>query len=273
MKSLLRLGPDLRRYWRQVLLALLCILAITGANLIIPQIIQQVIDIGLARGEVQFMLRAGLLIVGIGVGQTILTYFQRYFSEWIAARIGYDLRNRLYDHIQHLSFTYHDHAQTGQLISRCIEDVRSVERFTGFGIVELIQLGLLVLGITVLLFRQQPRLAAIALLPMIPLVLMTGGFGRKIGNYFLAVDQSLGELSSRLQENVSGVQVVRAFAREGHEIKRFSSANRTLYRARVKVLTEWSKIMPTSHAAGHPGNYPDPVVWRADGPARPDDHW
>jgi ATP-binding cassette subfamily B multidrug efflux pump len=247
MKSISRLGPDLRRYWRQVILALLCILAITGANLIIPRIIQQVIDIGLARGEMLFMLHAGLLIVGIGMAQTVLTYFQRYLSEWIAARIGYDLRNRLYDHIQHLSFSYHDHAQTGQLISRCIEDVRSVERFTGFGVVELIQLGLLMLGITVLLFSQQPKLAAIALLPMIPLVLITGGFGRKIGNYFLAVDQSLGELSSRLQENVSGVQVVRAFAREGHEIERFSTANRILYHARVKVLTEWSKIMPTSH--------------------------
>ena len=247
MKSLLRLGPDLRRYWRQVSLALVCILAITGTNLIIPRIIQQVIDIGLAQGEIVFMLRAGLLIVGIGVLQTILTYFQRYISEWIAARIGYDLRNRLYDHIQHLSFTYHDHAQTGQLISRCIEDVRSVERFTGIGVVELIQLALLVLGITVLLFRQQPKLAAIALFPMIPLVLITGNFGRKIGNYFLAVDRSLGELSSRLQENVSGVQVVRAFAREGHEIERFSAANRILYLARVKVLTEWSKIMPTAH--------------------------
>jgi ATP-binding cassette subfamily B protein len=193
------------------------------------------------------MLNAGLLILAIGVLQTILTYFQRYLSEWIAARIGYDLRNRLYDHIQHLSFSFHDRAQTGQLISRCIEDVRAVERFTGFGVVELIQLVLLVTGITILLFSQQPRLAAIALIPMIPLVLMTTSFGRKIGGYFLAVDQSLGELSSRLQENVSGAQVVRAFAREKYEIERFSAANRILYHARVKVLSEWSKIMPTSH--------------------------
>jgi ATP-binding cassette, subfamily B, multidrug efflux pump len=247
MKSLLRLSPALRRYWRQVVLALFCILALTGANLIIPRIIQQVIDVGLARGEIRFMLNAGLLILAIGAAQTILTYFQRYLSEWIAARIGYDLRNRLYDHIQRLPFSYHDRAQTGQLISRCIEDVRAVERFTGFGVVELIQLILLVVGITILLFSQQPKLAAIALVPMIPLVLMTTNFGRKIGGYFLAVDQSLGELSSRLQENVSGAQVVRAFAREKYEIGRFSAANRTLYHARVKVLSEWSKIMPTSH--------------------------
>jgi ATP-binding cassette, subfamily B, multidrug efflux pump len=247
MKSLLRLSPALRKYWRQVVMALICILALTAANLVIPRIIQQVIDVGLARGEIRFMLNAGLLILAIGVLQTILTYLQRYLSEWIAARIGYDLRNRLYDHIQHLSFSFHDRAQTGQLISRCIEDVRAVERFTGFGVVELIQLVLLVSGITILLFSQQPRLAAIALIPMIPLVLMTTSFGRKIGGYFLAVDQSLGELSSRLQENVSGAQVVRAFAREKYEIERFSAANRILYHARVKVLSEWSKIMPTSH--------------------------
>ncbi len=247
MRSLLRLGPELRKYWRQVGLALICILAVTGANLIIPRIIQQVIDVGLVGGEIRYMLNAGLLILAIGASIAVLTYFQRYLSEWIAARIGYDLRNRLYDQIQHLSFSFHDRAQTGQLISRCIEDVRSVERFTGFGVVDLIQLGLLVVGITILLFSQQPKLAAIALLPMIPLVLITSNFGRRIGGYFLAVDRSLGELSSRLQENVSGVQVVRAFAREQYEIQRFSAANRILYHARVRVLSEWSKIMPTSH--------------------------
>ncbi len=177
-----------------------------------PAIIQQVIDIGLAKRDVRLLLTSALIILSIGVAQAVLTYAQSYLSEWIAAHIGYDLRNRLYDHIQNLPFSFHDHAQTGQLISRCIEDVRSIERFTGYGVVELVHLILLLVGIVLLLFIQQPGLAAIALLPMIPLILMTTSFGRKIGDYFLAVDRSLGDLSSRLQENVTGVQVVRAFA-------------------------------------------------------------
>ncbi len=247
MRHLLRLRVFLRPYWKQISLALLTILLATAANLIIPTIIQQVIDIGLARHELGFIARAAAVILGLGVLQAGLTYLQGYLSEWIASHIGYDLRNRLYDHIQQLSFSYHDHAQTGQLISRCIEDVRSIERFTGYGVVQLIQLGLLLAGIVVLLFLKQPQLATIALLPMLPLIWITAGFGRRIGGLFLKVDNTLGDLSARLQENVSGVQVVRAFARESDEIQRFDHTNRRLYQARVTVLSEWSKIMPTSN--------------------------
>ncbi len=247
MKPLLRLRPYLRPYWLQVLLALLSILLLTIAYLIIPGIIRQVIDIGLVRGQLGYLAIAGAVILGIGLVTALLTYANRYISEWIAAKIGYDLRNDLYDHIQHLDFSFHDHSQAGQLISRCIEDVRSIERFTGFGIVELIRLVLLLVGVVIILFVQQPGLAAIALLPMIPLVLLTTSFGRRIGSYFLAVDNAIGELSSRLQENVSGVQVVRAFAREPFESERFDRQNKVLYNARVTVFSEWAKIMPTAH--------------------------
>lgn len=246
MKHLWRLHPFLSKYWLQVILALITLLGITTAQLALPAIIRQVIDVGLYGGEERLLLNAALLILGIGLVIAILVYFQRYLSEWIAAHIGYDLRNLLYDHIQHLPFTYHDHTQTGQLISRCIEDVRAIERFTGFGVVELIRLTLLLMSIVVLLFIANTRLAFISLLPLLPLILITTIFGSKIGKYFLIVDQSLGELSSRLQENSTGVQVVRAFAREPYEIERFDQANRVLYNARITVIGQWSKIMPTT---------------------------
>jgi ATP-binding cassette subfamily B multidrug efflux pump len=222
-------------------------LALTGLNLVIPEIIQRVIDIGLKQSNVNYLINSALILLGIGIFKSLFTYYQRYLGEWIASHIGYDLRNRLYNHIQHLSFSYHDHAQTGQLISRTIEDVRSVERFSGSSITELIQVGLLLVGVTTLLFITNSQLAVVALLPLIPLVLLTTNFGTRVSDYFLDVDNALGELSARLQENVTGVQVVRAFAREPHEMGRFEEANRTLYNARVKVNFEWSKIMPSSH--------------------------
>ena len=247
MKQLWRLHPFLGKYSLQILFALVSLLGITAAQLLFPMILKRVIDIGLSNGDVQFLFKSALLILGIGFITAILIFLQRYLSEWIAAHIGYDLRNQLYDNIQHLSFTYHDHAQTGQLISRCIEDVRSIERFTGFGVVELIHLILLFISIVILLFTANARLAGISLLPLIPLVIMTTNLGSKIGGYFLQVNQMLGELSSRIQENITGVQVVRAFAREPYEVERFDSANRTLYSARLAVIGEWSKIMPTTH--------------------------
>ena len=247
MKPLLRLRRFVKPYWKQVLLALLALIFMTSISLFIPLIIRQVIDQGLMNKDAQLLVSAALILLVIGIASAILLFWQRYLTERIAAQVGYDLRNQMYDHIQRLSFTYHDHAETGQLISRTIEDVRAIERFTGNGIVDLIHLFLLFIGIVAVLYTANPRLATIALLPMLPLVLITTNFGRKIGDYFLAVDNSLGELSTRIQENVLGVQVVRAFAREPYEIQRFNFTNRILYNARISVIGEWSRIMPTSH--------------------------
>jgi ATP-binding cassette subfamily B protein len=222
------------------------LLTLTGLSLIVPSIIRSVIDLGLARGERFYLLRSALLLLGLGLGTAILNLGNRYWSEWIAARVGYDLRNRMYDHIQYLPFAYHDHAQSGQLISRCIEDVRSIERFAGGAVTDLIRFVLLAVGIVTIMLRDNTQLAIIALLPMIPLVIMTSNFGTKIGKLFFAVDNSVGDVSNRLQENVVGVQVVRAFAREPYEIERFEAANQLVFKNWVYVIDEWSKIMPTT---------------------------
>jgi ATP-binding cassette, subfamily B, multidrug efflux pump len=247
MIFLIKLRAFLRPYLPQIALALFALIGLTAANLVIPAVIREVIDTGLVLGDATFMFNAALVLLVVGILHAGFTYLQRYTSEWIAHHVGYDLRNRLYDHIQHLSFSFHDHAQTGQLISRCIEDVRSIERFTGFSVVELIRVSLLLIGITAVLLATNPALALIALLPMIPLVLITTNFGKRIGRLFYAVDHALGELSSRLQENVLGAQVIRAFAREPYEIDRFQTANRTLYNSRIRVISEWSKVMPSTH--------------------------
>jgi ATP-binding cassette, subfamily B, multidrug efflux pump len=247
MKSLLRLLPYLRRYQWVTLVSLACLVGMTIAELTIPAIIRQVIDVGLAQEEVLYLVGSALVLLAIGGLRAVLSYVQRYLSERTATHIGYDLRNELFDHIQYLSFSFHDHSQTGQLISRSIEDVRAVERFTGFTVVEIFHLLLLSIGVVTILIVQQPLLAIIALLPLVPLLWITGRFGRRVGKYFLSVDNSLGELSSRVQENVSGVQVVRAFAREPYEIERFDKANRILYTAQVHVVSQFSRIMPTTN--------------------------
>lgn len=247
MKNLLRITPFLKPYARQIAVTLVTLLTLTGLNLIVPRIIQSVIDDGLIRGDTAYLVRAALLLLGLGLGSALLSMINRYVSEWVAVHVGYDLRNRMYDHIQYLPFEYHDHAQSGQLISRCIEDVRAIERFSGSSIAELVRFVLLTVGILVVMLSTNVTLALIALLPMIPLILMTGNFGTRIGKLFFAVDAAVGEVSNRLQENVTGVQVVRAFARENYEIKRFETANMDVFRKWVKVIDEWAKIMPTTN--------------------------
>jgi ATP-binding cassette subfamily B protein len=222
------------------------LIGLTAIELILPTIIRQVIDVGLAGSDSTFLIQAALALLGLGILRSVLAYGQRYIGEWISHHVAYNLRNKLYNHIQHLTLSFHDRTQSGQLISRTIEDVRSVQRFTGQGIAELVKVLMLFAGIVTILLIDNWQLALIGLSPMVPLVLATTRFGQKISAFFLAIDNALGELSSRLQENVSGVQVVRAFAREPHEIERFDEANRDLYSARITVIGEWSKIMPST---------------------------
>jgi len=247
MKHLLRIQIFLKPYFWQILATLFMLLILTGLSLVVPRIIRSVIDEGLARGERMHLVRSALLLLGLGLVSAILNLANRYWSEWIAAHVGYDLRNRMYDHIQYLPFTYHDHAQSGQLISRCIEDVRSIERFAGGAVGDLVRFVFLTVGILYFMLTDNVRLAVIALLPMLPLILMTSNFGTKVGKLFFAVDNAVGEVSNRLQENVVGVQVVRAFAREDYEIRRFEIANKAVFKTWVRVIDEWSKIMPTTN--------------------------
>ncbi|HUG33880.1 MAG TPA: ABC transporter ATP-binding protein [Anaerolineales bacterium] len=247
MKHLLRIRIFLKPYTRQILATLLILVILTGLNLLVPRIIQTVVDDGLVRGDARIITGSALLLLALGLGSAILNLIHRYLTEWVAARVGYDLRNRMFNHIQHLPFTYHDHTQSGQLISRCIEDVRSIEKFAGGAVADLVKFVLLAVGVVYLMVSANLLLAGIALLPMIPLIILTSSFGTKIGKLFFVVDQAVGEVSNRLQENVVGVQVVRAFAREEYEIKRFTGANKLVFKSWLHVIDEWSKIMPTTN--------------------------
>lgn len=246
MRSLLRIRIFLKPYLWQTTLNVVLLLVMTGLSLVVPQIIQGVIDNGLLKGQTAFLARSALLLLALALSSALLSLFQRYLSQWVASHIGYDLRNRLYDHMQYMPFSFHDHAQTGQLISRCIEDVRAIQDFLGGSLIDLTQLVVLSVGIIAIMFADNWQLALIALIPIIPLIWVAADFGRRLSHLFYAVDTALGALSARLQENVSGAQVVRAFAREPYETERFDEMNKIYFDARVKVVSSFGTVMPTT---------------------------
>ncbi len=246
MKHLLRIHILLKPYLWQTTLNLLILLSMTGLSLAMPRVIRSVIDEGLLKGQTSFLARSALILLGLGLTSALLSLFQRYLSQWVASHIGYDLRNRLYDHMQYMPFSFHDHSQTGQLISRCIEDVRAIQDFLSGSLIDLIQLVLLSAGIIIIMFADNWKLALIALVPIVPLVWVAANFGNRLSVLFYAVDMALGDLSARLQENVTGAQVVRAFAREPYEIKRFDEMNKTYFDARVTVVSSFGTVMPTT---------------------------
>jgi ATP-binding cassette subfamily B protein len=223
---------------------LLSLLVVTATSLVTPEIIRYVIDDGLQQGGAA-MAQAGLIIVGVGLVRSLFNFVKRYLGEWLVNRTGYDFRNALYDKIQRLPFGYHDQTQTGQLMSRCTEDVSSLSRFSGQGAVEFINVALLMVGILVLLFRTNLTLTLLSLLPLLGLIALTIYLGTLVGPLFLKVDQALGDVSAAVQENLTGVQVVRAFAREVFEKDKFAVANRKLYHSRVTVVSTWGFFLPT----------------------------
>jgi len=246
MLILLRLLKALRPYLWQELLLVVCLLVVTATSLVTPGIIRNVIDQGLHDpNAAQAMAQAGLVIGGVGLVRSIFNFGKRYLSEWLINRTGYDFRNALYDKIQRLPFGFHDHTQTGQLMSRCTEDVSALARFVGQGVVELANVLLLLTGILFLLFRESISLTLLSLGPLVALTLVTYRLGTLMGPMFLRVDQALGDVSSATQENLSGVQVVRAFARELFEKAKFAKANRKLFEARVQIVSMWGQYLPT----------------------------
>lgn len=245
MQILIRLLKSLKRYRWQLALLVLLVLGVTATSLITPSLIRRAIDEGLARNDSAALAQVAWLIIGVGLLRAFLGFARRYTAEWLINRTGYDFRNAMYDKIQRLSFSYHDSAQTGNLMSRCTEDISSLSRFVGQGAVELVHILLLLAGILFLLLQSSVTLTLIGLVPLILLTFVTVHLGRIVGPMFLRVDQSIGDLSSTLQENLTGAQVVRAFAREDFEKEKFSKANRRWYDAQVHLMSTWGFYMPT----------------------------
>jgi len=245
MSILLRLFPSLRPYGWQMFALLVSLLVVTATSLVTPGLIKFIIDDGLQSGQTSVMVQAGVVIVVIGLVRSVFNFVKRYLSEWLMNRIGYDYRNQMYDKIQRLPFGFHDQAQTGQLMSRCTEDITSLSRFVSQGGVELLNVLLLLAGVVFLLFQESVPLTLIGLVPLVALAMVTIHLGRVIGPRFLNIDQALGEVSSAVQENLTGIQVVKAFAREAFEKDKFAKSNRRLYDARVTMVNTWGFYMPT----------------------------
>ena len=244
MKVLGRLLGYLRPYWARVVLAAVSLVGETAMGLVVPWVIKQVIDVGLAQGDPTAIFLSALTIVGLGAVRSLFGFGQRYLSEWLSHRVAYDLRNQLYDRVQRLPFAYHDHTPIGQLISRATSDVESVQRFVGFGLVDGINTLLLAVSIIVILFRTNGELALIALAPLPLLVVVTIRFGRIIRPMFLGVHRQMGRVSEVIQENLVGIPVVKAFAREPYEMQKFDAVNRELLVRRLRLIRTWAANFP-----------------------------
>ncbi|HET6832028.1 MAG TPA: ABC transporter ATP-binding protein [Solirubrobacterales bacterium] len=220
MPTFRRLLSFLAPYRRQNIASIVLASLAMAMTVLIPWLVGQTIDAIEGRDTDAFVPLA-LTIVGAGILRLGLTAARRVVAGKVSLAVEYDLRERIYSHLQSLELAYFDSQQTGQLMSRATVDLQSIRFFLGYGLIFISQSALTLVLAGAIMFVLQPGLAALALLP-VPLVVFTASrYNRTSRPALQEVQQRIAELTVEAEESVSGVRVVKAFAREEHMLDRF----------------------------------------------------
>ena len=241
-----RLMSYLLKYRAWMLAALFGIIGTNILAVLVPYILRDVVDIGIESQDSAYMLNAGLLVVGLGILRGITAFLGRFFGERLSHYIAYDIRNQIYDKVQGQSFTYHDNAKVGTIITRAISDVNEIQRYFAFGLIDGLNVILLLTGVVTIMLATSPILAVIAFMPLVPLALFSNRFVMRVHPRWKQVMSRMQVLSNHIQENALAAEVVRVFAREAHEIKRFNAENRNLYEEQLDFIRQWITYLPAS---------------------------
>jgi ABC-type multidrug transport system fused ATPase/permease subunit len=223
-----RLLGFLRPYKRGVVAsAVLAALAMI-ASVAIPWLVGEAID-AVRRDDRSDLHTLALAIAGAGVLTLVFTMTRRLVAGRVSLGVEYDLRNRMYGHLQALELGFFDRQQTGQLMSRATVDLQAVRFFLGYGLVFMLQSALTIVLVGVAMTILNPGLAAIALAPTPFVVLIAWRYGRRARPAAQEVQQRIAELTAEAEENISGVRVVKAFAREERQLDRFRDRTRRVF--------------------------------------------
>ena len=220
MRTFLRLFVFLRPYRRGLVLSLVLAALAMAAGVTLPWLIGRAIDeIGQQdRGALELL--AGAMVVA-GLLRLVLSVARRLVAGRVSLGVEYDLRNRVYEHLQELELAFFDTQQTGQLMSRATNDLSAVRFFLGYGLVFIVQSALTIVLAAVAMMLLDPGLAVLALAPVPFVVAAATRYGRRSRPAIQEVQQRIAELTADVEENVSGVRVVKAFAREDAQLRRF----------------------------------------------------
>jgi ATP-binding cassette, subfamily B, multidrug efflux pump len=263
MKGLRRVFPYLRKYWLTALGSLLSLLIVNAANLYSPQLLRMLIDEGISAMNMQRIWWVAGLLVVVALVRGIFNFLQGYWIEITSQGVAYELRNEIFEKLQNLSFSYHDRSQTGKLMTRMTSDVDMVRMFAGNLLLQLISALILLFGTLIILLRMNVILTLIfvAMIPFIAAIFAI--FVRQVMPLSHTVQQKLGVLNTVLQENLAGIRVVKAFAREDFEHDRFDHSNKDLLNENIKLIRLFSNFFPVVFLIANLGTVG--VVWVGGG--------
>ena len=239
--SILRSFTFLKKYRHIVASVYLLALASNGLAIFIPQTIRWIVDAGVIQQNMSVMQASLLGLAGLAVLKGLVDFALGRGTEMASQGVAYDIRNAIYEKLSLLSFSYHDRAQTGQLLARSISDVERIRFLTGRGILRLFQHSMLLILTFAALLLMNAQLALLSMVLMPLLLYVAYRFGRIYRPLSLDLQHQLAEMTSVLEQNLRGAKIVKAFAQEEAEIKRFEEENSkwfALAQAQVSAMTK-----------------------------------
>ncbi len=277
LRDLMRAMVYVRRYRRTALLAYMALFISIGAQLMVPQLVQNILD-AVTRGLVAARLRevppglqatvlqalrippeeyarlqenpetaiywAVAFILVFAVARGLFAFAQAFLGQKLSQDVAFDMRNDLFAKIQRLSFSYHDRNRTGQLMVRATDDVEKVRVFLGQGLLLAVQAVVLLAGALTILATTNLSLTLVVL-PVLPVALVLFMvFGAISQPLFAEVQRRLSRLNTILQENLAGIRVVKAFVQARREQERFAHAADRLMQQQIQVARIFSFLFP-----------------------------
>ena len=263
MKFLLRVVHYLRPYWGLAALTFAAASAAAAMELLPPWLIKLVIDdvIGGRNPGLLPWLIVGLLAAH--AGKNAAASLRIRFNNTLEQRVIYDLRAEVFAALQRLSISYYENRSTGEIMSRINNDVEHVERIFIDGLESLLMSSLTLIGISVILFSLNWKLACLSLLPIPILIYSASYFTRKVHRFYRSVREATADLNAYVQDAISGIRETIGFNRDAHEQRRFNEKSRTYADSNLRVMTLWSMYSPSMIFVGSLGSVI--ILWYGTG--------
>ena len=245
MNDYKRLISFIKPYWKRLGLAIICIIMSAAANLYVPWIIKDMVDKVLMNKDMMLLnlIAAGIVVVFLFRG--IFYYGQSYLVSYIAQRVIIDVRELLYIKFQKLQLGYYEKKQTGTIMSYITNDVAALQAALVDSLIEMVTELSILIGSLIMMFYLDWKLSIVTLVVVPVIGQAMKIFGRKLKQSGALIQERTAEITSLLQESISGVRVVKSFAREDYEIERFQNQNNLNFKANMKSVQLSSLLTPT----------------------------
>lgn len=224
---------------------------VIAVDLINPYLIKVFTDDIIMNGQYNLLSTVLLGIAGITLVKFIFGYLKEFLFDFLASKVAKELKQKVFNHIESLSFSYFDDMNTGELMSRVGEDVDNIWMVLGFGLRLFIENIVYFLLASILLIRINLLLTVIALITMPVIAFITIKLEKHLDKVFEKISDHTAQLNTTAQENIAGVKLVKAFAREKHEILKFLKFNSKNFDLNMERAKVWGKFYPIEEFLGN----------------------